>query len=100
MKNLITAVFLLLAFSLPQISYADNCSLTKTLYETGKFKRAYNLAKTHAKFKDACAEYYLGLMYLNGEGVRANTDKGMSLIHSAAKKKYQPAIDFLTNMAP
>lgn len=99
MKNILSATLLLIALSIPQISYADTCSLTKTLYDSGKFKRAYNLAKTHAS-NDACAEYYLGLMYLKGEGVKANTDKGMNLIHSSANKKYQPAIDFLTNMAP
>lgn len=100
MKRIFTAIFLLTAFSLPQISYASTCSLTKTLYDSGIFKRAYKLAKTHAGFKDACAEYYLGLMYTNGEGVKADTDKGMSLIQSAAEKGYQPAIDYFKNMVP
>lgn len=100
MKKILSAIFLLIAFSIPQISYADTCSLTKTLYDTGKFKRAYNLAKTHAKYKDACAEYYLALMYINGEGVRGNTESGVSLMQSAAKKGYQPAIDYFDNRQP
>jgi len=99
MKRFITTIFILAAFSLPQISFADTCSLTKTLYEAGEYKRAYNLAKTHAN-NDACAEFYLGLMYLNGDGVKANTEKGHSLIESAAKKGYQPAIDYFNNRQP
>lgn len=99
MKNILSATLLLIALSIPQISYADTCSLTKTLYDSGKFKRAYNLAKTHAS-NDACAEYYLGLMYLDGKGIKANTDKGNLLIQSAAKKGYQAAIDNFNTKQP
>lgn len=100
MKKIITAVIILAAFSLPQISYADSCSLTKTLYDAGKYKSAFKLAKTNVTYNDACAEFYLGLMYLNGEGVKGHTDKGNSLIQSAAKKGYQPAIDYFNTRQP
>jgi len=100
MKNIFTVTLLLLAFSLPQVSYADSCSLTKALYDSGKYQRAFKLAKTNANYNDACAEFYLGLMYLNGEGIKGNTDKGNSLLQSAEKKGYQPAIDYFNNMQP
>lgn len=100
MRNLITALFLLLTFSLPQISYADSCSLTKTLYETGKYKKAFKTAKTYASYNNACAKYYLGLMYINGQGVNANNDKGKLLIEEAAKKNFQLAIDYFNNIQP
>jgi len=93
-------MFVFAAFSLPQLSYADNCGLTKALYDSGKYQRAFKLAKTNANYNEACAEYYLGLMYLNGDGVKGDTDKGNSLIQSAAKKGYQPAIDHFNNRQP
>lgn len=100
MKKILIASFVLLAFSLPQTSYAGGCTLTKTLYDQGKYKRAFKLAKTYANYKDACAEYYLGLMYLYGKGVKADTDKGNSYMQSAADKDYQPAIDFFASQIP
>ncbi len=98
MKKLITVLFLLFAFSLPQFSYASGCSLIKAVYESGKYKRAFKLAKTHATYNNACAEYYVGLMYIQGNGVATNGKKGTEYIRSAAKKGYQPAIDFFKNM--
>ena len=97
MKHFFTVVLLLLAFSLPQYSYADGCSLTKTLYDSGKFKRAYKLAKTYVNYNNACAEFYLGLMYINGKGVKSDGKKGYKYIRSSAKKGYQPAIDYIHN---
>ncbi len=97
MKKFTALLFLLVAFSMPQTSYADSCSLTKTLYKSGKFQRAFKQAKTYATYNNPCAEFYLGLMYLNGEGVKMNAKKGDELIQSAAKHGYQEAIDFLEN---
>ncbi len=98
MKKLFTALFLLFAFSLPQLSYANSCSLIKAVYESGKYERAFKLAKTHATYNNTCAEYYLGLMYIAGQGVKTNSEKGYAYLESAAKKGYQPAIDFFKNM--
>ncbi len=100
MKQFITAVFLLMAISLHQTSYADSCSLTKTFYDSGKYQKAFKHAKTYARYNNACAQYYLGLMYLNGQGVTANVEKGNKLIEQAAKQGFQPAIDFFKNMMP
>lgn len=100
MKYFITTALLLAAISFSQLSYADGCSLTKTLYDSGKFTRAYKLAKTYVNYDNACAEFYLGLMYLNGQGVKADTAKGEAYIQSAAKKGFQPAIDFLKKVIP
>jgi len=100
MKQFITAVFLLMALGLPQLSYADSCSLTKTLYDSGKYARAFKHAKTYANYNNACAEYYLGLMYLNGNGVAPDVTKGNDLIQRAANKKFQLAIDFFKKMMP
>ena len=65
MKKFIIAAFVFMAVGLPQLSYAGSCSLTKTLYDSGKYKRAFKQAKTYASYNNACAEYYLGLMYFN-----------------------------------
>ncbi len=98
MKKFITALFLLFSFSLPQLSYASGCGITKILFDSGKYQRAFKQAKTDATYNSACSEYYLGLMYIAGQGVKTNSAKGYAYLESAAKKGYQPAIDFFANM--
>jgi len=100
MKHFITVLFLLTAISISPSSYASGCSLTKSLYDTGKFKQAFKTAQTYSRYKDSCADFYLGLMYLNGEGVKSNTSKGNDYIQKAAQNGYQPAIDYLNSMVP
>lgn len=100
MKHFITAICFLAAMSFSQLSFASGCSLTKSLYDSGKYSRALKLAKTYANYGDACAEFYLGLMYLTGNGVTANSEKGDAYIQSAAKKGFQPAINYLSNVLP
>jgi len=100
MKKFIIAIFMFMAFGLPQLSYASSCRLTKTLYDSGKYQRAFKQAETYARYNNACAQYYLGLMYFNGQGVVPNTDKGNTLIEKAANKGFKPAIDFFKTMMP
>jgi len=96
MKKFISLLLIsFLYLSISQTSYADSCNLTKTLYESGKYKRAFKHAKTYANYNNACAEYYLGLMYLNGYGVKMDSKKGNDYLQSAVNKGSQKAIDFL-----
>lgn len=101
MKYFLTSILILLSFSISLTSYASaGCTHSKSLYESGKYERAFKIASTYAKYGDACAEYYLGLMYLGGKGVTADGQKGDKYLLSAAKKGYQPAIDYIASIAP
>ena len=49
---------------------------------------------------EACAEYYMGMIYKEGiivEQNKKNRKKGLSLIESAAKKGYPEALNFLSS---
>jgi len=100
MKKFSISLILFISLGISQVSYAAGCSLTKSLYDSGKYSRALTIARTYAKYKDACAEYYLGLMYLGGKGVTADGPKGNEYISRSAKQGYQPAIDYLASVAP
>ena len=93
MKFLAKILFVL-TLSLPTFAYADGCSLMKSVYDSGKYTQAYTVARAYASDGSACVEYYLGLMYIHGQGVKMDTRKGLEYMKSAANKKYQPAIDF------
>lgn len=94
MKYFISALVLIATISMSQLAVASGCSLTKTLYDNGKYQRAYNTAKTYANYGDACAQYYLGLMYFNGQGTDRNIKLAHKYINKAAKGKYPDAIAF------
>lgn len=54
---------------------------------TGMDKETYKEEKV--------AQYYLGMIYLNGYGVEKNTEKGIEYIIKSAKRKCKQAIDYI-----
>lgn len=82
-------------FTIPSISYADaSCNIGKILYEKGEYNKAFKHMKTLARYKNPCAEYYLGLMYFNGQGTKKNLKLAVKYIEQAAKGNYSEAIGF------
>ena len=67
MKSLITT--LLLAITLSLSAHADDFSDALAAYEKGDYKTALKLWKPLAEQGAANAQYNLGVMYLNGQGV-------------------------------
>ena len=67
MKSLITT--LLLAITLSSTVFGDDFSDSKAAYKKGDYKTAMKLLKPMAEQGDAKAQYSLGVMYDNGEGV-------------------------------
>lgn len=98
MKYFATIALLTIAITLPKTSYADGCSFTKTLFDNGEYKRALGIAKTHALYGNICAKFYLGVMYYNGFGTKAQTARGHKLIFEAVLKGYKPASDYFKTM--
>ena len=92
----ISASFLL--FSAP--SFADSCDQAAYFYKKGQFRSARTVLAPLIKKGEACAEYYMGVMYEEGAGVKkteSNRKKGVSLIESARKKGYPAAIEFMNS---
>jgi TPR repeat protein len=53
--------------------------------------RAYNLYSTAAGHGHPAAIYAIGVMYLNGQGVKKMPDQGIRWLMRAARKRYAPA---------
>lgn len=58
-------------------------------------KEAVKWYQKAAKAGNAAGEYGLGVMYLKGEGVEKDAEKGRPLIQQAANKNYVPAMKLM-----
>ena len=89
--SIVTASMLLISTS----SFADSCEQAAYFYEKGQHRNARTLLEPLVLKGEACAEYYMGLLYKRGQGVKMNSSKGLSLIQSASKKGYPKAIIYI-----
>ncbi len=81
-------------------AFADSCEQGAYFYEKGQFRSARTILDPLVQKGEACAEYYMGLMYQGGNGVKqneTNRKKGISMIESAKKKGYPAAIKFMNS---
>ncbi len=63
-----------------------------TLYQENQFTQAYELFYPLATYeRDAEAQYYLGMMYFEGEGVEKDIDKAQQLWKKAARSRHRDA---------
>ena len=56
----------------PGGSYASDTSQALAAYQAGRYQEAYQLWSPLAEQGDADAQFYLGLLYRNGQGVKQN----------------------------
>lgn len=81
-------------------TYADSCEQAAYFYQKGQFRSARTVLDPLLIKGEACAEYYMGLMYEGGDGVKKNEKnrkKGVNLIESAKEKGYPAAIKFMNS---
>lgn len=91
-----TASLLLISTS----SFADSCEQAAYFYKHKQYRSARTVLEPLLKKGEACAEYYMGVMYEKGAGFKKtekNRLKGISLIKSAEKKGYPEAIKFMNS---
>ena len=62
-----------------------------TVIKNGDFKKACELLLPLAENNNAQAQALLGTLYVNGQGVKKDITRGMSLIMKAAKQGFKPA---------
>lgn len=86
-----TLLILLFSFVFPLFSSADQLEDANTAIRNEDFKEAYKLLLPLAEEKNAEARMLLGDLYVNGQGVEQDFNKGLSLIMNAASQGFKPA---------
>ena len=92
--QLVFAAAVMLFFS---NSFADECDSVGYLLEKGQYSSASLILDPLVKKGVSCAQYYKGLMYVEGYGVTTNEEKGIALIKAAQAKGYPEAEKFLSS---
>ena len=86
-----TLFFLLLCFLFPLISNADQLEDANAAITNEDYKKASELLLPLAEENNTEAQTLLGVLYVNGQGVEKDFNKGMALIMKAAKQGFTPA---------
>ena len=81
LKQLLVCVFLL---TLTKQATADSLSDAQSAYAAGHYTKAAKLYRSLAKKGNAEAQFYLGVMYANGEGMPRDTVKAVEFYRLAA----------------
>ena len=89
-KNSIFALTVFSLVSFGHIAWADT-ELGKLYYEAGNFERVFKEFNESAKKGEAEAQYNLGVMYANGEGLPENNAEAVKLWLLAADQGYARA---------
>ncbi len=87
----IPCIILLLCFVFPVLSYADQLEDAKTSIQNKDFEKALELLGPLAEENHAEAQFLLGSLYINGQGVEKDDTKGLSWIMKAAYQGYDKA---------
>lgn len=54
-------------------------------YESGDYRQAYRALKRLARHDNGEAQYLLGLLFVNGQGVEQNSEQGLSWLKQSAE---------------
>ena len=76
-------------------SFADNCEQAAYFYKKGQYGNVKTIISPLVSKGEACAEYYMGMLYFEGYSVKANEKKALKLIRSDESKGYAEAISFI-----
>ena len=87
MKSVISIALLLIAIQLQ----AQNLELAEQAYKDGHYERAAEILKTLADKGKPEALYFLGRMYLEGDGVEKDGVQGLLLLERSANEGFAPA---------
>jgi uncharacterized protein len=81
----------LFCFVVPVLSYADPLDDAKTALQNEDFEKAFELLGPLAEENHAEAQFLLGSLYINGQGVEKDDTKGLSWIMKAARQGFDQA---------
>lgn len=96
MKKILVALILIISFGTARADFNDGV----VAYLMGDYEKAYNtmisLAKTNDK--DALAQYYLGVMYMKGQGVEQNYEEAGKWLRKSSENRLPQAQYKLANL--
>jgi hypothetical protein len=81
----------LLCFVFPIWSYADQLEDARAALQNEDFNKSYELLLPLAEENNAEAQFLLGSLYINGQGVKKDDTKGLSWIMKSARQGYDQA---------
>ena len=81
----------LLCFVFPIWSYADQLEDARAALQNEDFNKSYELLLPLAEENNAEAQFLLGSLYINGQGVKKDDTKGLSWILKSARQGYDQA---------
>jgi hypothetical protein len=84
-------IFLVSCFIFPAFAIADQLEDAKAALDNKDYEKAYELFVPLAEAKNVEAQTRLGVMYVNGQGVKMDFAKGLGLIMEAANQGYDMA---------
>lgn len=86
--------FFLILFSFSILSFAALADMTQahTAYDEGDFTSALELFLKEAEQGNSEAQFSVGVMYRNGQGIAKNYDESLKWLRISAAQKYRPAI--------
>jgi len=88
LKILLRSIFYLAVFciALPATAFADEMSRGLSAYQAGRYQEAYQSWLPLAQKGDANAQYNLGLLYRNGQGVKQDDRQALVWFSQAAQQ--------------
>jgi len=89
--NISLILAFLLCFVFPILSIAGQLEDANTAIRNGDFKKAYELLLPLGEENNAEAQFLLGSMYINGQGVEKDDTQGLSWIMKSARQGYDQA---------
>jgi TPR repeat protein len=75
----------------PSLSPAGDIEAAKAAYSAADYRKVLHEVKHMARNEDPEAQYLLGLLYFNGQGVRQNTDQGLYWLEKSADNGFYSA---------
>ena len=89
MKKLLPAIFLTCLWAAPALSdFIDGVFA----YNRGDYEQAYNTMRSLAETsEDGLAQYYVAMMYLQGQGVEQSYDEAAQWFRKAAEQRIKQA---------
>jgi TPR repeat protein len=97
MQRLLFRSLICLSLSLPVMAASPQWDEVNAALKRGDFDTALKLLRPMADDGNADAQYALGMMYENGQGVKRDHNEAMNLLQKAAQQGNQDAALYLSD---
>ena len=91
MKHKLIAIFLLVALLISPLAYSSDFVKGLKAYNKGDYQQAYGIFRSLAEDGDSSAQFNLGLMYYEGQGIPQNDVEAIRWYRAAAEQGHAKA---------